>query len=105
MKHTQIVMNPVERSATLATVIATLQDLIRDWEIEAPIGSDTRVVADLSFESIDLIQMVAALEQAFRPHRVSFVDILVANGRYVDDLSVDEIVDGIEVRIRQSTEK
>jgi acyl carrier protein len=105
MRHTQIVQNPIERSVTLSTVIATLRELIRDWEIEEPIGSDTRVVADLGFESIDLIQMVAALEQAFRPRRVSFVDLLVANGRYVDDLSVDEIVDGIEVRIRQSTEK
>jgi hypothetical protein len=32
------------------------------------------------------------------------VDLLVADGRYVDDLLVDEIVDGIEVRIRRSTE-
>jgi acyl carrier protein len=105
MKDTQVLWSPIERSAILATVIATFQELIRDWEIEEPIGSDTRVVADLGFESIDLIQMVAALEQAFRPRRVSFVDMLVANGRYVDDLSVDKIVDGIEVRIRQSMEK
>jgi acyl carrier protein len=100
-----VVRDPCERSATFATVIATLQDLIRDWEIEEPIGSDTRVVADLGFESIDLIQMVAALEEAFRPRRISFVDMLVADGRYVDDLSVGEIVDGIGVRLQQSAEK
>jgi acyl carrier protein len=100
-----VVRDPFERSVTLATVIATLQDLIRDWEIEEPIGSDTRVVADLGFESIDLIQMVAALEEAFRPHCLSFVDMLVVDGRYVDDLSVGEIVDGIGVRLRQSAER
>jgi acyl carrier protein len=100
-----VVRDPFERSVTLAVVIATLQDLIRDWEIDEPIGSDTRVVADLGFESIDLIQMAAALEEAFRPHRISFVDMLVADGRYVDDLSVGEIVDGIGVRLRQSAEK
>jgi acyl carrier protein len=104
MKHTQIVKTSIERSVTMATVIATLQELVQDWEIEEPIGSRTRVVADLGFESIDLIQMIAALEQAFRPYRISFVDMLVADGRYVDDLLVDEIVDGIEVRIRRSTE-
>ena len=54
--------------ATMATVITTLEDLIRDLDIEEPIGPDTRVVADLGFESIDLIQMAAALEQAFRPN-------------------------------------
>jgi acyl carrier protein len=105
MEYTQIVRNAIERSATSATVIAILEELVRDWEIEEPIGPDTRVVADLGFESIDLIQMVAALEQAFRPRRVSLVDMLVADGRYVDDLRVDEIVDGIDMRIRQSMEK
>jgi acyl carrier protein len=105
MKHTQVVRDPIERAAILATVIATLRELVRDWEIEEPIGAETRVVNDLSFESIDLIQMVAALEQAFRQHRVSFVDMLVADGRYVDDLSVADIVEGIEVRIRESAEK
>jgi acyl carrier protein len=105
MKHIQVVRDPFERSAIFATVVATLQDLMRDWEVEEPIGSETCVVADLGFESIDLIQMVAALEQAFRPRRISFVDMLVAEGRYVDDLSVSEIVDGIEMRIRESAEK
>ena len=100
MEHTQVIRNPAERSATLATVVATLEELVRDLEIEEPIRPTTRVVADLGFESIDLIQMVAALEQAFRPRSISLVDMLVADGRYVDDLLVDEIVDGIEMRIR-----
>ena len=105
MKHMQVARDPVERSATLATVIATLEELVRDLDIEEPIGPETRVVADLGFESIDLIQMVAALEQAFRPRRISLVDLLVTDGRYVDDLLVEEIVDGIETRIRQSIRK
>ena len=105
MQHTPILRNPADRSATLAVVITTLEELIRDLEIEEPIGPDTRVVADLGFESIDLIQMVAALEQAFRPNRVSLVDMLVADGRYVDDLRVGEIADGIDLRIRQSRGK
>ena len=104
MKHTQFVGDPVERPATSAKVIATLQELMRDWEIEDRIESQTRVVADLGFESIDLIQMVAAFEQAFRPYRVSLVDMLVADGRYVDDLTVDEIVDAIQAKVRQSME-
>ena len=104
MKHTQFVGDPIERSATSARVIATLQELMRDWEMEELIGSQTRVVAELGFESIDLIQMVAAFEQAFRPYRISLVDMLVADGRYVDDLSVDEIVDAIQGKIQQSME-
>lgn len=102
---THVLQHSFQRSATLAAVIATLEELVQDWDIEKPIGPDTRVVADLGFESIDLIQMIAALEQSLRPRRISLVDMLVADGRYVNDLVVDEIVDGIEKRIRQGAEK
>ena len=93
--------NLLERSAVLATVIMTLGELIQDLDIEEPIGPDTRVVADLGFESIDLIQMVAALEQAFRPRRISLVDMLVVDGRYRDDLRVTDIAEAIQMRINR----
>lgn len=78
---------------------------MQDWDIEEPISSATRVVADLGFESIDLIQMVGALERAFRLHGMSLVDMLVVDGRYVDDLSVGQITDAVAVRLEQSAEK
>lgn len=95
----------VDRPAIVGTVIGTIETLVQDWEIDEPIGSDTRVVADLGFESIDLIQMVAALEQAFRRHGVSLVDMLVADGRYVSDLTIGQIADGVAVRIAKSAER
>jgi acyl carrier protein len=93
--------DPTEHSATFAKVVSVLEDLTQDWDIEDPIRSETRVVADLGFESIDLIQMVGALEKAFRLRSGSLVDILVADGRYVDDLSVGEIAEAIELRVLQ----
>ena len=80
-------------------VIATLEDLVQDWDIEEPIHGGTKVVADLGFESIDLIQMVAALERAFKLKGGSLVEMLVEGGRYVDDLTVDEIVARVESRV------
>ena len=56
-------------------------------------------MADLGFESIDLIQMVGALERAFRLNGMSLVDMLVVDGRYVDDLSVGQIADAVAVRL------
>lgn len=105
MNESQVARESSDRSATVATVITTIETLIQDWEVDEPIGPETRVVADLGFESIDLIQMVGALEQAFRPRRISLGDILVTDGRYVDDLSVGQIADGIAVRIGQNAEK
>lgn len=78
---------------------------MQDWDIEEPIRPATRVVADLGFESIDLIQMVGALERAFRLNGMSLVDMLVVDGRYVDDLSIGQITDAVAVRLEQSAEK
>ena len=105
MNQGQDTRHTFDESATLAIVVATLEELVQDWEVDEPIGSETRVVADLGFESIDLIQMVGALEKAFRLRGVSLVDMLVSNGRYVDDLSVGEIADAVAVRIGQNAEK
>jgi acyl carrier protein len=94
----------VDRPGTTDTVVATIEVLVQDWDIEEPIGLETKVVADLGFESVDLIQMIAALEQAFRPRRISLVDMLVADGRYVDDLSIGQIVNHVAARIDNTTE-
>ena len=93
----------VDHETIEKTVIATLSDLVQDWDIEEPIEGSTKVVADLGFESIDLIQMVAALERAFKLKGGSLVEMLVADGRYVDDLTVDRIVERVEHRF--SSEK
>lgn len=89
----------VDHSTIGKTVITTLDDLVQDWDIEEPIQGDTKVVADLGFESIDLIQMVAALERAFKLKGGSLVEMLVSDGRYVDDLTVDQIVERVATRI------
>jgi acyl carrier protein len=97
--------DPVDRSAISATVVATIESLMQDWDIEEPIRPATRVVADLGFESIDLIQMVGALERAFRLSGMSLVDMLVVDGRYVDDLSIGQITDAVAVRLEQRAER
>lgn len=101
MNERQDVQDPIHRSTTMDTVITTIESLVQDWDVDEPVGPDTRVVADLGFESIDLIQMVAALERAFRLTGRSLVDMLVADGQYVDDLSIGQITDGIASRLGQ----
>ena len=87
------------RQTILSTVIATLADLVQDWDLATPIEAETRLVADLGFESIDLIQMVAALEQAFGRPNLPFADLLIVDGRYVDDLTAGQISDFLTTRL------
>lgn len=87
------------RQSILATVIATIEQLVQDWDLATPVGAATRLVADLGFESIDLIQMVAALEQEFGRPNLPFAELLIVDGRYVDDLTVGQIADFLSSRL------
>jgi acyl carrier protein len=85
--------------AVLPRVTATLEALVQDWDLGAPIGPATHLVADLGFESIDLIQMVAALEEEFGRPNLPFADLLIVDGRYIDDLSVRQIAEFLTARL------
>jgi acyl carrier protein len=89
----------LNRRTLLTIVIATIESLVQDWDIAQPIDAGTRLVADLGFESIDLIQMVSALEQEFGRPTVSFAEMLVVDGRYVDDLTVGQIAEAVAARV------
>ena len=102
MQHNSDTKVAYDRPTIEKTVIVTLDGLVQDWDIEDPIDRSTKVVADLGFESIDLIQMVAALERAFKLKGGSLVEMLVEGGRYVADLTVEEICQRVEQRVGRS---
>lgn len=74
-----------------AAVIAVVEDLIQDWDLDAPVTGETKMVADLAFESIDIIQLTVALEERFGHRKLGFDQLLMTEGRYVDDLTIDQI--------------
>lgn len=88
-----------DRQTILSTVTTTLESLVQDWDLDTSIGPATTLVADLGFESIDLIQMVAALEQEFGRPNLPFAELLIVDGRYIDDLSVNQIADFLTTRL------
>lgn len=69
----------------------TLAEFIEDWGLDAEITSETSLVGDLEFDSIDVIQFVVAMENAFQSRKIGFQDLLMQDGRYVDDLTVGQI--------------
>lgn len=69
----------------------TLAEFIADWSLDAEIDATTRIAADLEFDSIDVIQFVIAMERAFGTRNLGFQNLLMQDGRYVDDLTVGQI--------------
>lgn len=83
-------------SDTLLEKLALLlQDFTQDWDNEFDDGyrRETRLLGDLGFESIDIIQFIVAIEEDFGLHKTPFDKLLMKDGRYVDDLTLGQLAD------------
>lgn len=80
---------------------AIVDDFLVDFdeEFDEDVTRQTKLLADLGFESIDVIQLVVAIEEDFGTRGLGFEDLLMVDGRYVDDLSVGQIADFLGQRL------
>ena len=82
----------LSRERILADVLELLRTVARDWEFEAPLTAETRLFADLSFESLDLVVLGAAVQEHFG-QKFPFPEFFAEIGqRSVRDLTVAEWV-------------
>ena len=90
------------REQILADVLELLNSVVRDWEFEGPLGANTRLFADLAFESLDLVVLGANVQEHFGqtfPFPEFFAEI---GQREVRDLTIGEWVDFIQRHLRES---
>ena len=85
-------------------VINILQEMTADWEMEHDevIEPETRLMEDLAFESLDVVQLVVALEKGLGRKGLPFEKLFMQDGDYVDEISVREIVDFLIENLKQS---
>ena len=86
---------PLTRDDYTAKLITLLEDFTQDWDhdFQGAMTRDTRLFANLAFESIDIIQLVVAIQEEVVRAKVPFEKLLMRDGRYVDDLSIGQIAD------------
>ena len=89
------------RAAIEEVVLQILKDLTSDWDSDyaGGIGPDTMLMNDLDFESIDVVELVVSIEGRFARRDLPFEKLLMHDGRYVEDLSVREVVDFLESQL------
>lgn len=80
---------------------ALLRDFTQDWDSASddPIVRETLLFADLGFESIDIIQLIVAIQEEIVHRNVPFDTLMMKDGRYVDDLSVGQIADHLAQQV------
>jgi acyl carrier protein len=81
-------------SQVLADVLARMTRLSGDWEYSGKISPETRLLADLNLESLDLVVLGTALQEQYG--RLPFSEFLAEIGQRpleARDVSVRELVD------------
>lgn len=83
------------RDEILPRLIDLLNDLTSDsdHEFSGGIGRETRLVADLEFDSVDVVQFALLIEERFRRRKLPFEKLLMTDGRYRDDVTVGEVAE------------
>lgn len=72
-------------------IVEILKDMTQEWDMDVnEISSDTKLLEDLSFASVDIIHLVVSIEEHFK-QKLGFNELLMRDGRYLDDLSVEEL--------------
>lgn len=80
-----------EIESTIFTVVDELLETIES-DYEEDVDGNMMLIADGGFSSIDFVQMTVMIESELK-RKVGYQDMLMQNGRYVDDLSVGAVVD------------
>jgi acyl carrier protein len=93
-------MSDLRQASVLGTVIAVAEDLIQDWglELEDGVSAQSKLVADLEFASVDIIQLCVALEQTYE-RKLGFQGLLMKDGQYVGDLTLEQIARFVEAQL------
>ena len=91
----------LDKSSIEQTLIHIVEDLTQDWgiELDEAVSSQTRLVADMEFASVDIIQLMVAIEEHYNRPKMGFQDLLMNDGSYVDDLSIGQVIDFVHAKL------
>ncbi len=86
-------MSIIDRQTVFTTVSEILKNMLGDWEYSGTITGETFLVADLGFESLDIVIMGETIQQQYQKI-LPFAQFLAEVGqREVRDIRVNELVD------------
>ena len=93
--------NSLDSGQILTDLLEILEGITQDWDTEltGKISAETSLMKDLTFESIDVVMLIVAIEERFNKTGLPFEELLMVDGRYVDDLRVSELVGFLETHL------
>ena len=82
------------QEAILGDVVEILKNMTSEWDVglDGPMGAETKLIADLGFESIDVVQFIVAIQEKYKRRDLPFEQLVMVDGRYVDEIAVNDTV-------------
>lgn len=92
------------KDAILKDLLVILNDVTPGWEtgFAGMIRPETRLGADLAFESIHLVRLAVAIQERFRRQNLPFQELLIRDDGIVDDLRVKDVVDFLYLHLNKT---
>jgi acyl carrier protein len=92
------------KDAILADILEILEDMTSDWDMgfAGKISPETRLAADLAFESIQVVQLGIAIEERFHAQELPFQELFMLDDRNGRDLRVADLVDFLYTQFNAS---
>lgn len=91
----------VTQQAVRITISGILQDIVQDWDLEldGEVTPASLLVANLGFSSVDFVELATAIEDAYPSVELEFDELIISEGRLVEDLSVEQVAEFVFKRL------
>lgn len=95
----------ITRDAVLGDLIKILEEMTVDWDTDfsGKISSETYLKANLGFESINVVYLIAELQERYGRRDFLSERLFVVDGKPVLDLKVGELVEFIVQRLNDGS--
>jgi acyl carrier protein len=95
------IMTPHDRDGIFVEIVTILKEMTVDWDMAVgdAIELDTDIIADLGFVSVDVIQLIVAIESRFKRRDLAFDKLLMRDGAYVEALHVRDVIEHLHERL------
>ena len=81
------------RETILADLLKIIADIVQDWDLDfsGGLGPQTRLVADLGFQSIDVVMLIGEIQKHYDRRSLPFEKLLLQDGRYVAEIRIEDV--------------
>lgn len=95
------VMTPHDRDGIFVEIVTILKEMTVDWDMAVgdAIELDSDIIADLGFVSVDVIQLIVAIESRFKRRDLAFDKLLMRDGAYVEALYLRDVIEHLHERL------